>query len=71
MLTPPSLDITRLSCLESRTTLCAVSYIHPSFLIRVLVCVEKTTSLHEKIDTTLLDSMKNGLPMGLTGIPQR
>ena len=33
--------------------------------------IEKTIALNEPVDPTILQSMKTGVPTGLTGIPQR
>lgn len=47
-----------------------VSYKFPTSYLN-LSLLEKTTSLQENINSDLLNSMREGNPLQLTGIPQR
>ncbi len=62
------LDITRLNCSESEITCKQVS---KPFYLFITPIIEKTVSLQENVDPELLTSMREGVPMQLTGVPHR
>lgn len=68
MPTQPLLVTTRLSCSESKITFKQVSSLYLSYNSYF---IEQTVNLQENVDPELLTSMREGVPMQLTGVPHR
>jgi len=83
--TPQSRDITRLSFWASKTAQSKVSQREASDRgsgcggrtvvtesdKAICVCAEKTITLKEQVDPSILTSMREGAPQALTGVPRR
>ena len=65
-------DTTKLNCSELKTTLSQVStYKKTSINNAQFIFIEKTVNLAENVNPDLLESMREGVPSHLTGIPTR
>ena len=65
-------DTTKLNCSELKTTPSLVRNLYKNIIYNLqFIFIEKTVNLSENVNPDLLESMREGVPSHLTGIPNR